>query len=267
MKIKLLIIGLIFWTIRVNAQWVVYDPTVHTQQILDQVEDLAKYVEMINNQVEQIQRLNSQLQELQQYNKAFGDPAQILNITGVGGLVRDLQKTPVGKTITDLERIVDGVEALTYDANGLYEKIGRTFTTPSGEEIERTVTDYKVFEAVNKATANYTNVTADVLQRRKALKDEIAATTQKLQSATTASEVQKLSGVLVGLNSALAATDKEVDQALALSLVQDIENRNDLEKQAKARREEQQAEMLETFGNYRKTFHLNTAPPLFPEAK
>jgi hypothetical protein len=174
---------------------------------------------------------------------------------------------PVGKTISDLERIVDGVEALTYDANGLYQKIGKTFNTPSGKEIERDVDDYKVFEAVNKTTANYTNVTADVLLRRKALKDEIATTTEKLQSATTASEVQKLSGVLVGLNSALTATDKEVDQALALSLVQDIENRNDLEKQAKARREEQQAEMLETFGNYRKTFKLNTTPPLFPEAK
>jgi len=267
MKTKLLIAAAAFWSICANAQWVVYDPTVHTQQILNQAQDIAKYVEMINNQVQQIQRLTSQLEELQQYNKAFGDPSQILNITGVTGLVGDLRKTPVGKTIGDLERIADGVEALTYDANGLYQKIGKTFNTPSGKEVERAVADYKVFEAVNKTTENYTNVTADVLQRRKALKDEIAGTTQKLQSATTASEVQKLSGVLVGLNSALTATDKELDQALALSLVQDIENRNDLEKQAKARREEQQAEMLEAFGNYRKTFNLNTAPPLFPEAK
>jgi hypothetical protein len=249
------------------AQWVVYDPTVHTQQIVNQAEDVAKFVEMINNQVQQIQRLTSQLEELQQYNKAFGDPSRILNVTGVGGLVRDLQKTPVGKTITDLGRISDGVEALTYDANGLYQKIGKTFTTPSGKEVQRNTGDYKPFQVVNKATQNYTNVTADVLLRRKALKDEIAATTQQLQSAATASEVQKLSGILVGLNSALAATDKEIDQALALSLVQDIENRNDVEKQSKARREEQQAELLESFGNYRSTFKLNTAPPLFPEAK
>jgi P-type conjugative transfer protein TrbJ len=210
------------------AQWVVYDPTVHAQQIIDQAEDVAKYVEMINNQVQQIQRLTSQLEELQQYNKAFGDPSRILNVAGVTGLVQDLKKTPVGKTITDLERIADGVEALTYDANGLYQRIGKTFTTPSGKEIQRATDEYKSFQVVNKATENYTNVTADVLLRRKVLKDEIAATTQQLQAATTSSEAQKLSGVLVGLNSALIATDKEIDQALALSVVQDIENRNDL---------------------------------------
>ncbi|MCI0539168.1 MAG: hypothetical protein L0Z50_28505 [Verrucomicrobiales bacterium] len=112
---------------------------------------------------------------------------------------------------------------------------------------------------------NYTNVTADVLARRQTLKEQIAVTTERLQSATTASEVQKLTGVLIGLNGALSATDKELDQAVSLSLVQDIENRNNAEKQIQARREEQKAEMLETFGNYRATFPLNTQPPVFPE--
>lgn len=267
MKTKLFIIFAILWAVSVKAQWVVYDPTVHAQQILDEVQDVAKYIEMINNQVQQIQQLTSQLQELQQYNKAFGDPSKILNITGANGLIRDLQQTPVGKNIAELERAADGVEALTYDANGLYRSIGKTFNTPSGRAIQRTVADYKPFEAVNKTTENYTNVASDVLQRRKALKEEIAATTGKLQSSMTASEVQKLSGVLVGLNSALAATDKELDQAVAVSVVQDIENRNDREKQIQARMEEQQAEMLEAFGNYRETFKLNTTPPLFPETK
>src|SRR5437016_9756641 len=34
-----------------RAQWVVYDPSVHTDQILNQVEDVAKFVEKINIQV------------------------------------------------------------------------------------------------------------------------------------------------------------------------------------------------------------------------
>jgi hypothetical protein len=267
MKTKIIICAIVAMVPFARAQLVVYDPAAQTQQILNEAQNLAKYVEMINNQVQQIQRLTSQLEELQQYNKAFGDPSKILNITGVNGLLKDLQKTPVGKSIGDLERIANGVEALTYDANGLYQKIGKTFNTPSGQEVGRKVDDYKVFEAVNKTTQNYTNVYADVIERRKELKDEIASTTEKLQSATTDSEVQKLSGVLAGLNSALAANDKEVDQALALSLVQDIENRNDLEKQQKARTEEQKAEMLEAFGNYRKTFKLNMAPPIFTEEK
>jgi hypothetical protein len=250
-----------------RGQLVVYDPAVHTQQIVDQAENLAKYVQMVENQVQQIQQLTAQLQELQQYNKAFGDPSRLLNVAGVNGLVSDLRKTTVGKTIADLEHVADGVGALVYDANGLYHQIGKTFTTAGGNEIQRAATEYKPFEAINETTENYTNVTADVLHRRMTLKQEIASTTEKLQSAETASEVQKLTGVLIGLNAALGGTDKEVDQALATSLVQDIENRNDVEKQVKAQREEQQAEMFETFGNYRKTFNLNTAPPVFPQTK
>jgi len=99
------------------------------------------------------------------------------------------------------------------------------------------------------------------------LKEEIAATTEKLQSANTASEVQKLTGVMIGLNAALSATDKELDHATTLALVQDIENRNDADKQVRSRREEQKAELLETLGNYRTTFQLNTQPPLFPEGR
>ena len=34
-----------------RAQWVVYDPTLHTQSILNTAQEIAKYIEMINNQV------------------------------------------------------------------------------------------------------------------------------------------------------------------------------------------------------------------------
>ena len=247
-----------------QAQWIVYDPVNNVQQILAQAEDIAKYVQMVENQVQQIQQLSDQLKQLEQYNKAFGDPSQILNITGVSALTADLTKTTVGKTISAIEQTSDGVAALTYDANGLYNQIGATFSTPSGNQIKRETPDYKPYEAINNATANYATVTTDVLQRRQALKNDIATTTEALQSATTASEVQKLTGVLVGLNGALASTDKEIDQAVAVSVVQDIENRNDAQKQAAAKQEEQKAEVVEAFSNYRTNFQLNAQPPMFP---
>ena len=251
-------------TFSVRAQWIVYDPISNVQQILDQAENIAQYVDMVDNQVQQISQLTAQLQQLQQYNKAFGDPSQILNITGVSALTADLTQTPIGQTISAVEKTSDGIAALTYDANGLYNQIGATFTTPSGNQVQRDAVDYKPFEAINNATANYSNVTANVLQRRQTLKDAIASTTEALQSATTASEVQKLTGVLVGQNAALAATDKEIDQAVAVSVEQDIENRNDAQKQAVADQEEQKAEAVETFDNYRTNFQLNTQPPMFP---
>src|SRR4051812_9639246 len=98
MKKGILMVLALFTGMGAHAQLVVYDPAVHTQEIVDQAENLAKYVQMVENQVQQIQQLTAQLQQLQQYNKAFGDPAKLLNITGVNGLVSDLRQTTVGKT-------------------------------------------------------------------------------------------------------------------------------------------------------------------------
>lgn len=262
---KLLPFFCLLLAVPVHAQWIVYDPTMNTQQIINQAENAAKYIQMINNQVQQIQQLTAQLQQLQQYNKAFGDPALILSVPGANNLVFDLELPTVGVSLTTAEHASDGTAALAYNGNGIYDQIGATFTTPAGNQIQRTATNYRSFEGINQTTQNYTNVTASALQRREALKTNIASTIQALQAATTASEVQKLTGVLIGLNSALAATDKEIDQAGTLSMVQDIENRNDMEKQAKARSEEQEAEMIESLGNYQTNFTLNTEPPQFPE--
>jgi acid phosphatase family membrane protein YuiD len=263
--IRAFIFGSLFIAAAAHAQLVVYDPTVHTQQILDQAQNIAKYVEMVNNQIEQINKLTSQLQELEKYNEAFGNPAQLLNIRGVNGLVRDLRKTELGQSIEQIRNVARGIDALTYNANGLYHSIGATFKTPSGAEIKREEAIYRDNAAVQRTAQNYTNVFDDVRERRRALKEEIAATTEKLQGTATASEVQKLTGVLVGLNAALAATDKEVDQALSLTIVQEAENRNDTEKQTKARGEEQKAEFSESLQKYRQTFQPLTAPPIFPE--
>ena len=52
-----------------RAQYVVYDPALHTQNIIDEAQNIAKYVQMIDNQVQQITTLNSQLQ-------VFGNPSQ-----------------------------------------------------------------------------------------------------------------------------------------------------------------------------------------------
>ena len=75
MKRTICIITLaLFATASTRAQWVVYDPAVHTQQILDTAQEIAKYIEMINNQVQQIQTLTDKLNEFKHYESLFGDP-------------------------------------------------------------------------------------------------------------------------------------------------------------------------------------------------
>jgi hypothetical protein len=66
------------------------------------------------------------------------------------------------------------------------------------------------------------------------------------------------------LNSDLASTDDEVNQAATSALVQDIQNRNDQEKQVQALVEQKNADFTEAMSNYVTTFQLLDQPTTFP---
>ena len=112
-------------TVSARAQWIVFDPTMNVQSILNTAQEIAKYVEMINNQVQQIQTLTDQLNEFKHYEDLFGDPKAVL-LTTVQPLVNDLRKTEVGETLTALEGAVDAGDAMLYNASGLFTSIGTT---------------------------------------------------------------------------------------------------------------------------------------------
>ncbi len=260
-SILLFAVGL---TTAAHAQLVVTNPISDVLDEVMHVEEIAKTVEMINNQVQQINALTQQLQQIQAYVKAFGDPEQLLSIVGADALIDSLNQSGVGQTLGELQNLARGVEALRDNANGLYQSVGETFTTPGGYELPRAEELYRKFAASQRATQNFKSVYDDVSQRRVVLKGRIADTTQQLQASSTDAETQKLAGVITGYNAELAAIDKEVDHALAESVVLDIQNREDREKQEQARREERMAEFSEAMTNYSKTFRVNDAPPAFP---
>jgi cell division protein FtsL len=246
-----------------RAQWVVYDPTLHTQSILNTAQEIAKYIEMINNQVQQIQTLTSQVNEFKHYEDLFGDPKSVLLAT-VKPLTDDLCKTELGQTLTTLEGTVNAGQAMVYNASGLFHSVGTTFTTPNGQTVARQQAPYLSIAAVQKTTDNYLSVSTDATARRVALKEQIATTTDQLKAATTDAEVQKLSGVLVGLSSALNNTDYEINQATTSAVVQDIANRNEMQRQIEAKKEQQHAEFTEAVQKYGQTFRLMDAPTEFP---
>ena len=250
-------------TISARAQWIVYDPTMNMQQIMAQAQNIAKYIQMIQNQVQQIQTLTDQLNEFKHYESLFGDPKAVVLAT-VQPLVTDLRKTELGQTLIALEGAVDAGEAMLYDANGLFASIGTTFNTPNGKAVTRLEAPYLPIAAVQKTTANYLSVSTDATARRIALKEEIARTTEALKTAPTDADVQKLTGVLIGLSSALNNTDYEINQATASALVQDVANRNDAQRQVEAKKEQQHAEFTEAVQKYGQTFRLMNAPTTFP---
>jgi hypothetical protein len=246
-----------------RAQWIVYDPISNVQQILDQAENIAEYVDMVENQVSQIETLDNQLSEFKNYESLFGNPSQVV-LSMVPNLDSDLQSLEPEVNLENLVASADGNYALTYNDNGIYATVGVNFQTPRGQTIQRPADQFKPFAAINDTANNFVTVADNAAQRRKSIKDEIAQTTEQLQNATTDAEVQKLHGVLTSLNGDLASTDDEVNQAASSAMVQDIQNRNDQQKQIQALTEQQNAEFEESVSNYTAKFQLLDAPTVFP---
>jgi len=239
-----------------RAQWIVYDPTMNTQQIIDTAQQIAK-------QVEQIQMLTQQLNEFKNYEAIFGNPSQVV-LPMVSALDADLKSLETGLNLENLVANANGTIALTYNDSGLYATVGASFQTPGGQTVQRPADQYKPFAAIINSASNYVAVAANAAQRRVAIKNQIAQTTQQLQNATTDAQVQKLQAVLTSLNADLASTDDEVNQAAASAMVQDIQNRNDAQKQQKALLERQNAEFHEAISNYTAKFQLMNEPTAFP---
>jgi len=261
---KLIVIALFSAALCARAQWVVFDPTAQVQSILNTAQEIAQFIQMINNQVQQIRALTDQLNEFKRYEALFGNPKAILIATATP-LLNDLRRSELGASLNAIIKAADGADALVYNANGLYHSIGETFKTPEGKTVARSPTEYRQFAVINEATANFQTVSTNSAARRVALKGQIATTVEALRRAGTDAEVQKLSAVLTGLSADLQSTEQETSEALATALVQDIENRNDERKQARALKDQQGAAFSEALGNYGKTFRILEAPTTFPK--
>lgn len=246
-----------------HAQIPVTDVANTLQDAANEVINLAEYVQMVSNQVQQLNTMTQELQQVTAYVQAFGDPSAILSLVGVDELISSLNESGIGQTYAAVRELSDGVQALSANGQGLYRQIGEAIELPSGVKVPRAADLYRKFDAVSRASDNYSDVYEDALERRKVLKGQLASTTQQLQAASTDAETQKLNGVIAGQAAQLESIDREVAFAATQAAVQDIENRSDAEKQRQAHLEEQQAEFSEAASNYSKAFQLSAEAPSF----
>ncbi|MEI6715756.1 MAG: hypothetical protein WCO60_19375 [Verrucomicrobiota bacterium] len=212
-----------------HGQLVVVDPVSIAQDALNQVVDLAKYVEMVNNQVAQLNNMAQQLQVLTASNRAAGDSAQILNVNGGSSVMQALQIRGNGQSLKGVIQNASGLNGIDYNTFGLYYQIDPV--TLSGIPVRRSAHVYQQFNAIENTTANYASVYDDVTNRRMSLRSQMSDTVCRLQASTTDAETQKLNGVLIAQSAELHGMDVELANAAQVAQVQDIGNRNDIKKQ------------------------------------
>jgi len=116
------------WSAR--AQYIVYDPTMNIQQIIDEAESIAKYVQMIDNQVQQIQTLTDQLNQFEHYEALFGDPSKV-TLPMVTALDSDLQSLEPVQSLENLVVSADGNAALTFNDAGIYATVAPVSRPPA----------------------------------------------------------------------------------------------------------------------------------------
>ena len=100
-----------------RAQLVVEDPAAIAQSAINQATDLAKYVQMVENQVQQIETMTQELNQVTSYVKAFGDPSQLLNITGANQLTSSLRQSGVGQGLSTLQQSASVIQSLGSNGN------------------------------------------------------------------------------------------------------------------------------------------------------
>lgn len=246
---KALVLTMFFIVTRVQAQWVVYDPTVWWQTVINTL--------LVSNQLEHTTLIVDRM----------GDPAAIREVIGANGIIAGIVQAGTGQTLDQLQMSVSGTAAFWYDGNGLYRVIQDSIATPDGKFVKRAADGYKKYDAVNLTTTDFKAVHDDTETRRLMLLNEIKATTEQTVNATTDAEVQKLQAIAASQATLLGAIDRERDAALGRVAVQDIENRNDEAKQQQARKEERIIDFKEASGRFTQFLSPDTSTMIIPATR
>ncbi|MGE3311207.1 MAG: hypothetical protein AB7O66_14660 [Limisphaerales bacterium] len=194
-------------------------------------------VSVLAQALQEVILMTQQLEQAKLEIQRLGDPESILPKTATD-LIQTLSKTGEGRTLDQIQAIATGANALAYEANGLYRAPGSVLRRADGSTVGRALHVYRKFDAVTQARATLETVLGDTEVRRQEIRRQLRRTLNRLSTASTMAEVEKLQGVLTAQNSELSAVDRERDAAASRVVVQQIENQTDTERQEAARREE-----------------------------
>lgn len=242
------------WAQQVQAQIPVTDVASIASNQIAQAENIAKWVESINNLRTQINQLNQQINIQDDIRKWTGSPAQagagvILDVLGEQDLARNY-----GRAKDAVVGLTRSLQSLQNTADGNYRAINSVDL--NGNELQRDPLTFRRYSVLDAKQENTALVVTQTQDREKELQTEVALTLAELKAAETDAEVQKLSAKLTALNGQLAQVDtarrREVDEVALQKIAND--SRLEQERQAAAEMEARDAYL----SNQRVTDYMKT---------
>jgi len=214
-KLILALVVLLNVTANTPAQWVVEDPAMLAQTLINTY--LAQDEMDIHRSIK----------------NRLGDASSVKQVAGAAGVLQSLSSGAASSSAP-----CTGMGAMTYSGNNLYRVIGEQIVAPDGTVISRNPDSYKKFDAAHQSTARFLAVVQGTESRRQAVLGGIKATTEAVQKAQNLAEAQKLQVVASAQIAALNAIDGERSVALGAVLAQSLDNNTDQAKQEQALKEE-----------------------------
>jgi hypothetical protein len=225
LKFLLVLIFIVSGSYRAHAMISVYDAinTVENviQQVVDRVvqaaqhaEDMAKYVQMIENQTQQIAQMTTMIGQNVQTLERLGNPQTYINMLSLNTILADIQRTMngVGTTVAGFQQTANGFMALKYTANGLYQSFNTEMTQ------------------ANQALAS-------LLQQKQQI-------LQQLNSASSLIETEKLKSQLQAVEANINNATARLNMYSQKMVVQQTANQNDAARMQEAQREQWQQQAL-----------------------
>jgi hypothetical protein len=237
------------------ASTVVHDP-IHTvlnvaQQVYGQVrqeaqhaEDVTKYTTMIQKQLEQINQLTNIVNQDVEQLRRFGNPNTYVNMLGLEDLFAEVNKVKagVGKTVADFTETANGIAALKYTGQGLYQDLSE-LPNKFGQKVQYDTGSFKKFGVVQDMNDDYNNQLSAVNQSFSRLEDEVHHTAQQIDNAGSLVETEKLKAKLQAVQGTLDSNMHRASLAALKVLVQGEANRNDQARALEASRQQRLQEM------------------------
>ena len=226
--------------VELEATMPVIDYSAIYNQLVTSRRDLTQQLMQVKNQREQILQVTSQIRQLDSYLDRFGDPGEI-ELQALKDLYELVRELPATKSSKELERILS--EDILFIKQDVYKVISKDITVDGEVVSARDTSAFKPDLAARQEFIEYHDLKDRALKKRSEIDEDLQASLRKLESASTASEVQKLQVVIASLNAQRAEVTKEIDLAASSATTRYFQNEVE-ERIAREARDQKQRETL-----------------------
>lgn len=256
LKCLLVLIFIVSGSYRAHAMISVYDAinTVENvvQQVVDRVvqaaqhaEDMAKYVQMIENQTQQIAQMTTMISQNVQTLERLGNPQTYINMLSLNTILGDIQRTMngVGTTVAGFQQTANGFMALKYTANGLYQDLSQ-LKDQFGNPIQFQSNNFTRFAMVQNMYQSFNTEMTQANQALSSLLQQKQQILQQLNSASSLIETEKLKSQLQAVEANIYNATARLNMYSQKIMVQHAVNQNDAARVQEAQREQWQQQAM-----------------------